>query len=522
MARERGLTVTEAYISGIRATRRASRGKPGVFVSERQHNYLCIHGHFYQPPREDPFTNHIPPENDAAPYPNFNEKITAECYLPNAERGNFERVNFDLGPTLAAWLADSHPTVLDRVIEADRLSASQYGAGAAIAQAYNHTILPLASARDKRTQIIWGLRDFERRFGRIAEGMWLAETAVDLETLTILHEMGVRYTVLAPWQSIDPVDATEPYFIKLPSGDAITVFFYNGPLSGLVSFDAEATSNADRFAHHYLTPHLNPKKLAHSEDQLILIATDGELYGHHKPWRDQFLWRLTHEAAPAAGFEVTTLDRYLRDHPPTREARLREPSSWSCHHGVARWSDGCACVPGDSSWKRPLRDAFDNLRVRLDALYEREAASLLRDPWSARDAYLGLRNGWTTPAAFWGDMGRRGRRPLIRRQETRVTRLLEAQYYGQAMYTSCGWFFEDLDRIEPRNDIAFARRAISLAWKITGEDLQESLLRDLAHTRSEVTGITGADLYRALPTAADLPPLPAPPSRETSSNEPAA
>ena len=492
------------------------------FVSDRQHQYLCVHGHFYQPPRQDPFTNLIPPEAGAAPYANFNEKITAECYLPNANQGNFERVNFDLGPTLAAWLAEAHPTVLERVIEADRSSARQHGAGAAIAQAYNHTILPLASARDKRTQILWGLRDFERRFGRVSEGMWLAETAVDLETLTILRGLGVRYTVLAPWQSAEPVDPTEPYLLRLPGGDSITVFFYNGPLSGLVSFDPEATSNADRFAHQYLAPHLNSEKQARGEDQLILIATDGELYGHHKPWRDQFLWRLTREAAPAAGYEVTTLDRYLRDHPPTREARLREPSSWSCHHGVARWSDGCACVPGDSSWKRPLRDAFDNLRAGLDALYERETASVLSDPWAARDAYLDLRNGWATPAEFWRSAGRRGRRPMLRRQESRATRLLEAQYYGQAIYTSCGWFFEDLDRIEPRNDIAFARRSISLAWQATGVDLQEAFLCDLARTRSEVTGLTGADLYRALP-GADLPPLPAAPPREAStSSEPAA
>ncbi|HEU0027772.1 MAG TPA: DUF3536 domain-containing protein [Ktedonobacterales bacterium] len=491
-------------------------------MSERRHQYLCVHGHFYQPPRQDPFTNRIPPEAGAAPYANFNEKITAECYLPNANHGNFERVNFDLGPTLAAWMAEAHLTLHDRVIEADRRGARRHGAGSAMAQAYNHTILPLASARDKRTQILWGLRDFERRFGRAAEGMWLAETAADLETLTILRKLGVKYTVLAPWQSAEPVDVTEPYLVRLPGGDTITVFFYNGPLSGLVSFDHEATSNADRFAHEYLAPHLNQDKLARGEDQLILIATDGELYGHHKPWRDQFLRRLTREAAPSAGYEVTTLDRYLRDHPPTREVRLKEPSSWSCHHGVARWSDGCACVPGDSSWKRPLRDAFDNLRARLDALYERETASVLHDPWEARDAYLGLRSGWITAAEFWSGVGRNRRRPLLPWQETRASRLLEAQYYGQAIYTSCGWFFEDLDRIEPRNDIAFARRAISLTWQATGKDLQGAFLRDLARTRSGVTGMTGADLYHALPAATNLPPLSGPATRKPASSDPAA
>jgi hypothetical protein len=499
--------------------RRAAGESQVSRVSDRSHQFLCVHGHFYQPPRLDPFTNQIPPESGAAPYANYNEKITAECYWPNARLGNFERINFDLGPTLESWLESAHPDLLERIIEADRLNIQRYGAGAAMAQAYNHTILPLAPARDKRTQILWGLWDFERRYGRAAEGMWLAETAVDLETLAILRAQGVRYTVLAPWQSTEPVDTTEPYLIRLPGGGTITVFFYNGPLSGLVSFDAEATSDADRFAYQYLASHLNQEKRARGQDQLILIASDGELYGHHMPWRDQFLRRLTREAAPAAGYEVTSLDRYLIDHSPTREAWLREPSSWSCHHGVARWSAGCVCTPGDASWKRPLRDAFDGLRLRLDALYERGMAGMLRDPWAARDAYLGLRAGWTDPASFWRAEGRHRRRPLLRSQETRALRLLEAQYYGQAMYTSCGWFFEDLDRIEPRNDIAFARKAISLAWQATGDDLQGAFLRSLVATRSERTGATGVDLYRALPAASVLPPLP---GREPSTADSAA
>lgn len=488
-------------------------------MSER-HQFLCIHGHFYQPPRLDPFTGLIPHEQGAGRFANFNEKIADECYIPNAQLGNFERINFDLGPTLAAWLETTHPEVLDRIAEADRLSVARYGAGAAMAQAYNHTILPLATARDKRTQIIWGLRDFERRYGRPAEGMWLAETAVDLETLAILRGLGVRYTVLAPWQSAEPVDPTEPYRVRLPGGDSITVFFYNGPLSGLVSFNEEATSDADRFAHQYLASGLNPDKVARGEDQLVLIASDGELYGHHKPWRDHFLWRLTRESAAAAGYEVTTLDRYLRDHPPVREARLMAPSSWSCHHGVARWADGCACTAGDSSWKRPLRDAFDHLRERLDTLFAREMSLVARDPWAARDAYIGLRSGWTAPEDFWRDQAMR---PLTETEELRARDMLEAQYAGQAMYTSCGWFFEDLHRIEPRNDIASGRRAISLIWRTTGDDLQDAFLRDLEQTRSALTGETGADLYRALPPVDGLPPQSIGARGETpSSSEPAA
>ncbi len=482
-------------------------------VSEVSHQSLCIYGHFYQPPRADPFTAQIPPEPGAAPFENFNEKITAECYLPNAELGNFARISFDLGPTLASWLGEQRPAVLRQITTSDGERRQRDGYGAALAQAYNHTILPLATPRDKLTQIRWGLCDFEHRFGHAAQGMWLPETAADLPTLAALHACGVTYTVLAPWQAAEPVDPTEPYFVRLPNGETMTVFFYNGPLSGSISFEPDATSNADHFAAAYLPPHVNAEKRAHGEDQLILIATDGELYGHHKAWRDHFLSRLTQHSAAAAGFEVVTLDRYLRDHPPTREVKLRGPSAWSCAHGVARWSEGCDCTEGASAWKRPLRDAFDGLGQRLDTLYEREAAAYLADPWAARDAYLGLREGWLAPEAFWAQQGLRGRRPLRRARETRAMRLLEAQFIGQWMYTSCGFFFEDLDRIEPRNDIAFARRAISLMWEATGVDLQADFLRAVALAHSERARVTGADLYHALPrlTARTLPPSPSPP-----------
>ena len=481
-------------------------------VSDVAHQYLCIYGHFYQPPREDPFTAQIPPEPGAAPFQNFNEKITAECYGPNAELGNFERISFDLGPTLASWLAEQHPAVLRRIIASDQARLRATGAGAALAQAYNHTILPLATPRDKLTQIRWGLQDFEQRFGRPAQGMWLPETAADLATLAALHACGVTYTVLAPWQAAEPIDPTEPYRVRLPNGEMMTVFFYAGPLSGSISFEEDITNNADHFATSYLPHHINAEKRARGDDQLIIVATDGELYGHHKRWRDQFLSRLTQTSAPAAGFEVVTLDAYLRDHPPTREVRLREPSAWSCAHGVARWSAGCGCTPGDSGWKPALRAAFDGLGARLDEVFARETAPYLSDPWAARDAYLSLREGWLAPDAFWARYGARGKAPARPELETRAVRLLEAQFIGQWMYTSCGFFFEDLDRIEPRNDIAFARRAISLIWEATGVDLQADFLRVVALARSARSGPTGADIYAALPRLAGdaLPPLSAP------------
>jgi alpha-amylase/alpha-mannosidase (GH57 family) len=471
--------------------------------------YVCVYGHFYQPPREDPFTGEVPHEFGAGHYDNFNEKITAECYRPNALAGVFERISFDLGPTLASWLAEHHPDIHQRMVDADRRHRERYGVGNALAQAYNHTILPLATPRDKYTQIQWGLTDFAHRFGHPADGLWLAETAVDLETLDLAAAAGVRYTVLAPWQAAEPIDPTEPYRVRLPSGREITVFFYNGHLSGAVSFDPETTRNADRFASSTLPPQVNQEKRARGEAQIITIATDGELYGHHKSFRDHFLSRLLEQSAAANGFEIVTLARYLTLRRPTRAMTLNTPSAWSCAHGVARWGAGCSCTEGDSSWKPTLRHALDRLAERLNALFERETAGVLHDPWAARDDYLALRNGWMTQDAFWSRHGAKWRWFRNRPQEARTRRLLEAQYFGQAMYTSCGFFFADLDRIEPRNDIAYARKAISEVWQTTGDDLQARFVADLKRARSPHSGATGADLYRLLPSrpSGELPPL---------------
>lgn len=468
-------------------------------MSLMSRRFLCVYGHFYQPPREDPFTGKVPQEPGAAPYANFNEKITAECYRPNAEAGNFEYVSFDLGPTLAVWMEQYAPDTYARIIAADQRSVRRTGHGSALAQAYNHTILPLATARDKRTQVVWGVTDFQHRYGHAPEGMWLAETAVDLDSLEALVEAGITYTVLAPWQAAEGVDPTEPYWVRLPSGRRIAVFFYNAPLSGGVSFNWDMTSNADSFAASYLPHHLNGLKEQHGEAQLITVATDGELYGHHQPWRDKFLSHLVRYGAPAYGFEVCTLGAYLAHFPPKREARLNTPSSWSCHHGVLRWGDGCGCTEGNTSWKPALRRALNCLSERGDILFEKSLASMVEDPWAARNDYLVLRSGWMEPETFWARHGRHGRAPHNIEAERRALMLLEAQYYQQCMYTSCGFFFEDLDRIEPRNDIAFARRAISLYWQATQADLQPEFLPLLAQARSWRRGSTGADLYQQLP-----------------------
>ncbi len=474
------------------------------------HPYVCVYGHFYQPPRENPFTGIIPQEPGAEPYANFNEKITEECYRPNLDAGSFERMSFDVGPTLAVWLERAHPDLATRIVAADRAHLAHYGVGNALAQPYIHSILPLATHQDRQTLICWGLADFAHHYGHPAEGMWLPETAVDVQTLDVLAGQGIRYTVLAPWQAAEPIDPTEPAVVRLPSGRAITVFFYHGPLSGAVSFDDQATTSADRFAAEAMPAHLNREKAEQHVDQLLLIASDGEVYGHHKPWRDQFLARLLTQSIPAQGYTVTTLGRYLVNHPAAHEVTLRVPSSWSCSHGLARWSTGCTCTAGDASWKPALRRALDRLSARLDERYGQLAGVYLSDPWAARNDAIGLHEGWLSEEAFWTRWGKQGHKPS-QEEATRTLLLLEAQYYGELMYTSCGLFIEDLDQIEPRNDIACARKALSLCWQATGVDLQADFTRHLAFATSWRTGKTGADLYRALPpVAAGLLPEAAP------------
>jgi alpha-amylase/alpha-mannosidase (GH57 family) len=472
-------------------------------------NYLCLHGHFYQPPRIEPFSGVLPLEPGATPFANYNEKITAECYRPNAEVGNFEYISFDLGPTLAAWLEQVHPNVYQTIIRAEHTHLQRYGVSNAMAQAYNHTILPLATTHDKHTQILWGLQDYRNRYGHEAHGMWLAETAVDLETLDILAQYGVTYTVLAPWQAAASIDPTEPYIVPLSNGRSITVFFYNAPLSGGVSFDWNTTNDANVFAASYLPNHLVRSKIEAGTSQIVLIATDGELYGHHKPWRDKFLAHLVRYGAPSYGFEVCSLERYMQMFPATREVALRVPSAWSCGHGVNRWSIGCECTEGDSSWKGTLREALTHLANEGNRLFEEYASRTLEDPWKARDEYIALRNGWESQEDFWNRHSHAYLLPTDHQRMYTTELLLEAQFYLQYSFTSCGFFFEDLDRIEPRNNIAFARRAISLIWQALNIDLQQAFVRDLQLTRSQRTQKTGANLYRELPVVAKglLPPL---------------
>ena len=456
--------------------------------------FLCIHGHFYQPPRHDPISGRVPHEPGAEPYRDFNQRITAECYRPNATLGNFSRISFDLGPTLAAWLERHDPETYRRILEQERMHYELHGCSNGLAQVYSHAIMPLASAREKRIQVAWGLADFRRRFGHKAPGVWLAETAVDTATLAVLADFGVGFTVLSPYQAAGPVDTSEPYWVRLPDGRAITVFFYQGSLSGAVSFDAGITTNADVFSTSALGQHVNREKLARGGRQLLLIATDGELYGHHQPFRQHFLSHLLRVAAPARGFEVTSLARYLRENPPRREVRLVEPSAWSCAHGVERWSGGCSCTEGDGRWKWHLRQALSHLAERLDQVYDAEMAELLKSPGAAEEAYIEVKLGATSPATFWR---RHVRRPRADDRQ-RALAALEGRYYRHLMLASCAWFFEDLDRIEPRNAIAYGLAAIHGAPVEQRGELATAFRADLAATRSWRSGRSGAELVDQL------------------------
>jgi alpha-amylase/alpha-mannosidase (GH57 family) len=457
---------------------------------------VAIHAHFYQPPREDPFTGQIPQEYGAEPYHDFNEKIHAECYKPNADLGNFDRISFNMGPTLLRWMAQHDMRTLNRIVRADRHNVQRYGAGNAMAQVYNHTILPLSSRRDKELQIAWGIADFRHRFGRSPQGMWLAETAVDRESLDLMAARGIHFTILAPWQAEAwHLDVTQPYKVQLSSGRQMIVFFYEGDISGRLSFDTSLSTNADHFAMWALLPKFRTDKLERREPQLITIATDGELYGHHQAFRDHFLSHLVNGSGERAGLHFTFPALWLRDYPPAATIAIHDNTSWSCHHGVKRWGDNCDCTWGDGKWKRQLRGALNHLAQALDTLYEEQTRPWVHDPWQLREEYIRvILNQMSITELIWNHTPRK--RGLAADQIERLGLLLESQHLRQWMFTSCGWFFEDLDRIEPKNNIAYAARAILLAKMATGVDLGPSFAANMRAVVSQRTNLRGDEIYR--------------------------
>jgi hypothetical protein len=468
---------------------------------------LVVHAHFYQPFRVDPFTGRIPDDPSAAPFRNWNERITAECYRPIAELGVPAHISWNLGATLTDYLSREAPAVLRRFAELDRA-----GGGTGMAQSFHHSILPLASLADRRTEVIWGLRDFEWRFGRRATSMWLPETAVDLATLRVAADAGVTGVVLAPWQADSSyLDARQPYRVDVGGGRQVTAMFYDGELSGAVSFEPAATADADRFARERVAPRL-AAPLPNGGDATAVIATDGELYGHHQSFRDLFLQRLVAPGVDAGrsfdvvGFQAAIAEVAGRPHP---EMRIRDRTSWSCHHGVLRWTAECPDVP-DGRWKGPLRAALERLAGAIDSVTEGVGRELgIPDVWAARDRYvdviIGAQDGDAFAAAC---LGRRSSADARARLRT----LMEAQRWRLGMFASCGWFWEDPVRIETHQVLRAAARAVRLVDGLAGTTLEPRLLADLGTFRSPSTGMDGASIYATALRAVGQP-LPAAPGR---------
>ncbi len=455
---------------------------------------LSIHGHFYQPPREDPISGLIPTEYGASPYRNWNERIHAECYLPNAKLGNFEKISFNIGPTLLSWMNTYDPTVIRLIVAQDTANLKQHGVGNAIAQAYNHTILPLASHEDKVTQVEWGMADFEHKFGRKPIGMWLPETAADIETLNILAEHGIEFTIMAPWQAeAYQLDVTEPYRVALSAGKSISVFFYHQGLSTGVSFNPSLTNNADEFVKNVILPTFSWQKEQRGEPQLLLIASDGELYGHHQHFRDRFLAHLVNGASTSVGLEKSYPALWLNKFPPRHWVSIREGTSWSCYHGVERWRGDCGCTPGDGRWKGYMRQAFNRMARQLDKVYMDAIIPYGIDPFDLRNAYIHVMLGQTpVEDLIYQFAGRKVDSDQVRQ----IRLLLEAQRERQRIFTSCGWYFDDFSRIEPRNNVAYAAQAVRLTYLATGVNLSEQFKADLHYVVSQRTGIRGDKVFQ--------------------------
>jgi len=386
------------------------------------------------------------------------------------------------------------PDTFLKIIEQDAANMRRYQHGNAIAQAYNHTILPLGTYRDKVTQVYWGIADFFHHFKRQPRGMWLPETSVDNETLQVLHDHGIEFTILAPWQAETPeIDTGQPYLVSLSKQSEISVFFYQPELSARISFDPQVTINADDFARDLLLTHFKPEKQRRGEPQLLLLASDGELYGHHQSLRQHFLARLVDGASHNLDLHSTFPERWLRTYPPRAHVRIQENTSWSCHHGISRWMGNCLCTPGDSRWKGQLRLAFNRLASDLDQLYYETARAIFKDPWTLRNRYIHVLLGQMSIDALFAESADRS----LTTSETRnIHLLLEAQRERQRMFTSCGWFFEDFDRIEPRNNVAYAAQAVRLAYLASGVDLESQTSADLQRVVSQYTALSADVIFR--------------------------
>jgi len=477
--------------------------------------YICIHGHFYQPPRENPWLEEVELQDSAYPYHDWNEKINEECYARStASRildpdgriidivNNFSKISFNFGPTLLHWMKSHKPGIYQAILDADKMSMERFsGHGSAIAQVYNHMIMPLANKRDKFTQAIWGIKDFQKRFNRFPEGMWLSETAVDIETLEVLAELGIKFTILAPRQAKsvrklhdhetvcnvcdEKIDPTMPYHCNLPSGKSITIFFYDGPISKDVAFGDLLTSG-EAFANRLVSAFTDQRDWP----QIVHIANDGETYGHHHRFGDMALAYCLYYIENKNLAKITNYGEYLEKHPPTHEVEIFENSSWSCIHGIERWRDDCGCNSGmkpewTQAWRKPLREAMDMLRDMLTHFYEQEASLYLRDPWEARNEYITIildRSEENIERFF----EKHAVKSLSRNEKRISLKLLEAQRNALLMYTSCGWFFDEISGIETTQVMQYASEVLLHMEELQKVSLETEFLKILENAPSNV------------------------------------
>ena len=482
--------------------------------------YICIHGHFYQPPRENPWLETVEVQESAAPWHDWNARINSECYSRNAASrilntqgdiikicNNYSRMSFNIGPTLLTWLEENDPLCYSAILEADKQGSKRFsGHGPAMAQVYNHIIMPLATRRDKETQVKWGIADFMRRFERRPEGMWLAECAVDTETLEVLAENKITFTVLSPWQAQSvryigygdwqdvsgaKIDTSCAYICRLPSGRSINLFFYDGVLSQKIAFGG-LLNDGGAFARALIDA--NP---AHGKPVLSHVATDGESYGHHHKHGDMALAYCLDTLDYSSEAQLTVYGEFLSFYPPEREVKIIENSSWSCAHGVERWRSDCSCGDGTPGyhhrWRQPLRVAMNSLRDKLAELYEK--ADIFPDPWKTRDEYINVildRSEDNVNAFLRAQTGRN----LTHDEKVKVLTMLEMERDSLLMFTSCGWFFDEISRIEPVQIMRYAACAIGMAERFFDVDLEADFMKLLAEAPSNVPELKdGAKIY---------------------------
>jgi alpha-amylase/alpha-mannosidase (GH57 family) len=489
--------------------------------------FICIHGHFYQPPRENPWLETVETQDSAAPYHDWNERICAECYAPNGAArilnnknritrivNNYARISFNFGPTLLSWLVENAPRTYRMILDGERRSRKAFrGHSSAMAQVFNHIIMPLASRRDRITQIRWGIADYQRHYGIAPEGMWLAETAADSESLELLAQHGIKFTVLAPHQSkrirplrddanwIDTpggtVDTTHPYLVRFDSGVSIAVFFYDGPTSRAIAFEGLLNSGES------LAARLKAGFKDSTQPQLVHVATDGESYGHHHKYGEMALAYALRLIEKDKTVNLTNYGSFLEQFPPEYEAEIVEESSWSCVHGVERWRSNCGCNSGkpgfNQLWRAPLRKALDELRDGIVPLTEQEGGKIFKDVWAARDGYIEALLDHSSQATeqFFR---KHQLHALTPPERVRGLELMEMQRHAQLMYTSCGWFFDDISGIETVQVIAYAARVLQLAREVSVElsaPLEPAFLARMAEARSNVAKAgDGAQIYK--------------------------